>query len=891
MKRTCGMPTIIICAVIVFFVAFGRPTAAVAQDLVVYGDGLGTGWANWSWNATVNAAAPSPVQSGARSMAVTYNAGWAGLYLHADPAVDLAGYERIVFWIHGGATGGQQLRLVANGDGGSTYTVGAQAGAWIEINVPISSLGSPRSLSDLYWQDITGGAQPTFYLDGITLMARTSPLQPVQGPSVFIDAASGRHPISDGIYGMNFAGEALASELRLPVRRWGGNSATRYNWEIDVHNTGSDWYFENIPESNPNVAALPDGSAADRFVDQDWRTSTKTVMTVPLIGWTPNRRAENHPYDCGFKISKYGTQQSADPYDTDCGNGYRMDGTAVTGNAAADTSAAIGPDFVTRWINHLKGKYGFASSGGVAYYGLDNEPMLWNSTHRDVHPAPATYDEIRDKTYQYGSAVKAADPSAKTLGPVLWGWCAYFYSAADGCGPGSDYAGHGNIPFVPWYLQQMQAYENQHGVRILDYLDLHYYPQAAGVALSSAGSAATQALRLRSTRSLWDPSYTDESWISDTQQGGVSVRLISRMKEWVNTNYPGTKLAISEYNWGALDHMNGALALADILGIFGREGMDLAMLWAPPEPLQPGAFAFRMYRNYDGQGNGFGDTGVHAASADQAALAVYAAERSADGALTVVVINKTADALLSTVNLAGFAPRPEASVFRYSAFKPGAIEQLDDVEAETSGFTATFPAQSITLVELQPAVTGGKTFTASITGTGSGTLASATPGVVCGLSGCTGSLSPGTTVTVTAAAGAGSVFGGWAGCASVSGTECTVVMDSDRAVTATFTLPVSKSITVTTPNGGETWRTATKNSITWTFVGSLGKYVKIELLKGGKAVATIAKNAGIGSGGKGSYAWLVPSRQTVGSDYAVRVTSTLSAAVSDVGNGTFAIVK
>jgi len=63
------------------------------------------------------------------------------------------------------------------------------------------------------------------------------------------------------------------------------------------------------------------------------------------------------------------------------------------------------------------------------------------------------------------------------------------------------------------------------------------YPQASGVSLSPAGGASTQALRLRSTRSLWDPSYTDESWI------GEPVRLVPRMHDWVSANYAGTKLA------------------------------------------------------------------------------------------------------------------------------------------------------------------------------------------------------------------------------------------------------------------------------------------------------------------------------------------------------------
>ena len=251
---------------------------------------------------------------------------------------------------------------------------------------------------------------------------------------------------------------------------------------------------------------------------------------------------------------------------------------------------------------------------------------------------------------------------------------------------------HGNTYFVPWYLQQMKAYEDAHGVRILDYLDLHYYPQADGVALSSAGSAATQALRLRSTRSLWDPTYADESWIADVAEGPY-VRLIPRMKEWVAANYPGTKLAITEYNWGALDHINGALAQADVLGIFGREGLDLATLWGPPDADEPGAFAFRMYRNYDGAGSAFGETSVHAASADQEQLSIYAARRGSDGALTLIVINKTAAPLTSELTLSNFAPAAWAQVYRYSAANLAAIVQAADQAVSAAGFSADFPGQ------------------------------------------------------------------------------------------------------------------------------------------------------------------------------------------------------
>jgi hypothetical protein len=330
---------------------------------------------------------------------------------------------------------------------------------------------------------------------------------------------------------------------------------------------------------------------------------------------------------------------------------------------------------------------------------------------------------MRDRTTAYAAAIKAADPTAQTLGPVSWGWTAYFWSALDWAPGGAwwnnpqDRLAHGNMPFVGWYLQQMRTYEQQQGVRLLDYLDLHYYPEAAGVTLSPAGTAATQALRLRSTRSLWDPTYTDESWIAEP------VRLVPRMHDWSDTYYPGTRLAISEYNWGALDNLNGALAQADVLGIFGREGLDLATLWAPPSSAQPGAFAFRLFLNYDGLHGRFGDVSVAAASADQEQLAVYAALDGAGGVLRLIIINKATQALTSPVTLGNFSPSAAAQVYRYSAANLAAIVREADLPVSQTGFTATFPASSLTLLVV-PASIAAPAPIVTLTGTATPTATS-----------------------------------------------------------------------------------------------------------------------------------------------------------------------
>ena len=108
------------------------------------------------------------------------------------------------------------------------------------------------------------------------------------------------------------------------------------------------------------------------------------------------------------------------------------------------------------------------------------------------------------------------------------------------------------------------------------------------------------------------------------------------MKGWVAAYYPGTKVGITEYNWGAEGHINGATAQADILGIFGREGLDVATRWTTPDASTPTYQAMKLYRNYDGNNSTFGDTSISVAVPNPDILSAFAAIRSSDGSLTAM---------------------------------------------------------------------------------------------------------------------------------------------------------------------------------------------------------------------------------------------------------------
>ncbi len=676
---------------------------------LVYEDSLDTAWQNWSWLTASNVEYVGQSQSGTSSISVKHEQPWAGFYLAAPEAIPSAGFDTVTFSVHGGA-GGQTIDFaVVDGDGESLpgTRITPDANRWNSYSVDLNLLGSPAEISGLVWQEFSGsGNQNTFFLDDIYFTS-TSEVggetpQLGDGPTITIDPSTTLGEISDDIYGLNFADESLASELGLSVDRWGGNSTTRYNYRIDASNRGSDFFFENHPEERQDATdPLLGSSSLNDFVRKDQRVGADSVVTVNTIGWMSKSRE----IIGGFEVDKYGPQQEENPYRNN-GNGIRPDGTPITGNDPADTSIVVGAEYAGELVDHLVSLYGAADEGGVQYYALDNEPMLWNSTHRDVHPEPASYGEVFEKGLATAAAIKAADPTAEVLGPTVWGWVAYFYSALDVASSSAfwldpqDRNAHEGQPFLPWYLEQMADAEQEMGQRYLDYLDIHYYPQQDGVALTrGGGSLATQASRLESTRSLWDPTYKDDSWIDE------EVQLIPRMRDWIDEYYPGTKLAITEYNFGGTNHISGAVAQADVLGIFGREGVDLATMWGSPAPDEPAAYAFRMYRNYDGEANDgsrFGETLVAASSSDQNAVSVFAAERGTDDALTVMLVNKTTDDLVSPVSLSVEHDGSVVEVYTYDASDLSQIVVSErDLSLSNGGhFDVELPGMSITLLEI-----------------------------------------------------------------------------------------------------------------------------------------------------------------------------------------------
>ena len=690
---------------------------SVRADQIIYDNALENNWADWGWG-TRNLANTSPVHSGTHSISANENA-WEGLSFYHDD-FSTSPYTNLTFWINGGPVGGQILKVQAQlgqVDTSSSYQISAlpSGGTWEQITIPLTALGVANANNfDRFTIQLTSfGTVNAYYVDDIVLVTNTSstPASPVTNAPVAItvDAQLNRHSISPLIYGVAFASSNELADLNYPMNRSGGNSETRYNWQLNAHNHAADWYFESIGDDSGSIP----GASADDFVANSRNGGAQALITIPMIGWMPILGSSRGKL-ASYSINKYGPQTDYDTWMTDAGNGIGTNSTThtswlITSNYPTDANFLTNSLFQRAYVQHLTNRWASSTNGGVRYYIMDNEWSLWHSTHRDVHPVGATMDEVLTNYCTYAAMVKGVDPNALVAGPEEWSWPGYFYSGYDQqwSGANSDWnpahypdrIAHGGQDFGPWFLSQVQQRSQTAGRRLLDIFTFHCYPQGNGQGtyeFSDDVSTTAQLLRNRSTRQFWDTNYTDPSWINSV------IALIPRMKSWVTTNYPGTKTGVTEYNWGAESYINGATAQADILGIFGREGLDLSTRWTTPDPSTPTYLAMKLYRNYDGNKSTFGDTSVAATVPSPDDLSAFAAIRTSDSVLTIMVINKTLSGLTPlALNVTNFANSGTAQAWQLTA--SNVITRLADIPYAGGTVSNQLPAQSITLFVLPTA--------------------------------------------------------------------------------------------------------------------------------------------------------------------------------------------
>jgi hypothetical protein len=475
--------------------------------------------------------------------------------------------------------------------------------------------------------------------------------------------------ISPLIYGTN--GAIDLGKNRQSLVRAGGNRYTAYNWETNASNAGSDYQFQNDGHlSDSNDPAKP---VLDLVKDAHVHAAV-TLATVPIGDYVAaDKQGGGDVRNSGasYLATRFKRNRADKPF-------------PLAGKPDPSDPFVYQDEFVS----YVRRR---APAQARVLFSLDNEPEDWSTSHAEVHPRPVTYAEVWERNFRFARAVKRAWPGTEVLGAATNGWSMFTHlqNAPDAR----------DRDFIEFYLDAAKAAAGS-GKRSIDYLDVHWYPEVA-VNGTRIGETATSpdavAARVQAPRSLWDPNYEESSWVA--QAAGGPIDLIHRLTSKIDAHYPGTKLSFSEWNFGAGNHISGAIATADVLGIFGREGVALASLW-PLSSTESFTFAaLRAYRNYDGKGSTFGDVSVRATSSDVTQVTAYASLKAAAAdQLCVIAINKSSAP--KVIGLFLIHPRTftAARIYELSGTAPELVQKTEQPTRGSNMFRISLPAYSVSVI-------------------------------------------------------------------------------------------------------------------------------------------------------------------------------------------------
>lgn len=597
-------------------------------------------------------------------------------------------------------SGNAQVSLSWSADSGATsYHVKrstTSGGSYTQIAAPATNSYTDTGLTNGTTYYYVVGAVNSVGESANSVQASATPTAPVNPDVTITIDPTKTKAISPYIYGLNFYFGNTDPPPLLTFDRAGGNRWTAYNWETNASNAGSDYLYENDNYLSSSTVA---GEAVRSFIAQDQGGGLASLMTVQLQGLVAGDEngpvsTANPPDMTRFKtvVDKKSTESSA-PFTT----------TPVT------TDAYVYMDeFLWAMDQKFSGMGIFAvNPTHPTFVELDNEPELWNTTHLEVQgPNPVTSDNYIAQTVTLTEALKDQFPNVIIFGPVHYGFEGiYNWQGELSATPtGANW-------FPDKYLPAIKSAAATYGKPLVDVYDFHWYSEATDgsgnrvTTLEGPTLTAAQVQAIvQSPRSLWDTTFTENSWITADALAGP-IYILGRLQTKIAAENPGMKIAVTEYNNGGGQHIAGTLAEADNLGIFGSQGVFAASYWPlssnEPYPLA----AFRMYRGFDGNSASFGDVSLQSTSSDVQDVVVYASvDSTTPGRVVFVAINRSTSAKLTAISgqaLSGTAHLYQITAASAQGQSPIQPVTVGQVAVSGTSMTINLPGLSVTTIDVQ----------------------------------------------------------------------------------------------------------------------------------------------------------------------------------------------
>ena len=473
--------------------------------------------------------------------------------------------------------------------------------------------------------------------------------------TINIDLTQSQKKISPFIYGKNnvlpnsFLSSGTSVEITRAkeagvrfVRQSGGNNSTKYNWRLKL-SSHPDWYN--------NVYANDWDAAAKNMFDK--LPGVHGMWSFQLLGKAA-ANTKNNFGDWAYNQSKWweGVNQNL------AGGGQvNPTGTKalVEGNPdlylqdwpADSTVGILNKWFGTNGLGYDKEK--------LQYWSMDNEPEIWSGTHDDVMPVLCSGEEFMQLYFKVAKAARAKYPDIKLSGPVPaneWQW----YRWGDGSTTGGK-------PWLEFFIKRISEEEKASGIKLLDVLDIHYYP--------SSSDAATC---LQFHRVFFDKTYTyPEANGLRTVNGGWDTSInkeyiLGRCSDWL-TKYlgadHGVKLAVTETGLNSTNANVQALWYASTMGEFMKNGVEIFTPWSWNVGMWEALHLFSRYNQ---------ENFVSATSSNETLISAYPTVNETADSLTVVLVNRSlTETKQVTLNFTGFDSK-NSTVSMYSLSKLGSAE-------------------------------------------------------------------------------------------------------------------------------------------------------------------------------------------------------------------------
>ena len=155
------------------------------------------------------------------------------------------------------------------------------------------------------------------------------------------------------------------------------------------------------------------------------------------------------------------------------------------------------------------------------------------------------------------------------------------------------------------------------------------------------------------SRSLWDSTYVEPSWLTNSKLGGESNIILHRLQKSIDNYLPSVEIMIGEYDFGHDTDVAHGLSIADYLGVAAQYGLSVSNRWdlnAYNGQTYTNS-AYKLFTNYDGSKSSYGGKAVFSSFNNRGDGSVWASLNQDDSQLHLIVINKdVSDNLSFSVN-------------------------------------------------------------------------------------------------------------------------------------------------------------------------------------------------------------------------------------------------